>query len=122
MAERGMSDEPTFFASVKDWRDWLAANHASSDGLEVGLIKKGAGIPGIMLEEAVDEALCWGWIDSRAHSIDKQRWVIRMTPRRQKSPWSAISIKRVERLIAEGRMTPAGRAAFYKRRQAPDPP
>lgn len=113
-----MSDEPMFFASVGDWRDWLAANHASSDGLEVGLIKKGAGIPGIMLEEAVDEALCWGWIDSRAHSIDKQRWVIRMTPRRPKSPWSAISIKRVERLIAEGRVAPPGLAAFEKRAKA----
>ena len=112
-----MSGEPMFFASVKEWRDWLAANHASSDGLEVGLIKKGAGIPGIMIEEAVDEALCWGWIDSRAHSFDKQRWVIRMTPRRPKSPWSAISIKRVERLIAEGRMAPAGLAAFAKRTQ-----
>ena len=110
-----MSTDPVFFASLKEWRDWLSVHHGSSDGIELGLIKKGAGIPGIMLEEAVDEALCWGWIDSRAHSIDKQRWVIHMSPRRPKSPWSAISIKRVERLIAEGRVAPAGMAAFERR-------
>jgi uncharacterized protein YdeI (YjbR/CyaY-like superfamily) len=115
MAWRGMSDEPVFFPSLAEWRGWLSAHHATADGIELGLIKKGAGIPGIMLEEAVDEALCWGWIDSRAHSLDKQRWVIRMTPRRPKSPWSAISVERVERLIAEGRVAPPGLAAFERR-------
>ncbi|MGD9740890.1 MAG: YdeI family protein [Bauldia sp.] len=110
-----MKDLPVYFVSRSAWRDWLEANHASSDGITVGMIKKAADFPGVYLDEVVDEALCFGWIDSLARSVDDKRWSIRMSPRKPNSPWSARNIARVERLIAEGRMTPAGLVVFERR-------
>jgi uncharacterized protein YdeI (YjbR/CyaY-like superfamily) len=69
----------------------------------------------VYLDEVVDEALCFGWIDSRARSVDAKRWMIRISPRKPNSPWSVRNIERVERLMSDGRMAPAGVAAFERR-------
>jgi uncharacterized protein YdeI (YjbR/CyaY-like superfamily) len=105
-----------FFASAAEMRDWLEANHAAADELWVGLYKKGSGKTGVAMEEAVDQALCFGWIDSLARRIDDDSYRLRFTPRRANSNWAASSIDRVERLRAEGLMHEAGIRAFEQRR------
>jgi uncharacterized protein YdeI (YjbR/CyaY-like superfamily) len=107
--------KPTFFKSPAEFRKWLERNHDSADELLLGLHKKGSGKPSITLREAQDEAICFGWIDGKARSIDESSWAIRFTPRRAGSIWSAINIKAAHELIASGRMTPAGLKAFEKR-------
>ena len=107
--------EPTFFESPADFREWLERNHDSAEELILGLHKKNSGKPSIALREAQDEALCFGWIDGVARSIDENSWAIRFTPRRPGSVWSAVNIKAAHQLIASGRMTPAGLAEFEKR-------
>jgi uncharacterized protein YdeI (YjbR/CyaY-like superfamily) len=107
---------PIFFASPKEMRDWLEANHESADELWVGLYKKGASKTGITMQEALDQALCFGWIDTKGMRIDDERWMVRFVPRRPESNWSERNIARVEELIAEGLMHEAGRAAFQRRR------
>jgi uncharacterized protein YdeI (YjbR/CyaY-like superfamily) len=110
-----LSVEPSFFKSPAEFRGWLERNHDSAEELLLGLHKKGSGYASITLREAQVEALCFGWIDGKARTIDENSWAIRFTPRRTKSVWSAININRAEALIAEGRMTPAGLAEFEKR-------
>jgi uncharacterized protein YdeI (YjbR/CyaY-like superfamily) len=107
--------KPRYFASPKALRAWLARNHARATELWVGFYKKSSGRKSVTWPEVVDEALCFGWIDGVRHGIDAQRYVIRLTPRRKGSNWSAINIGRVEQLTAEGRMTAAGLAAFQRR-------
>jgi uncharacterized protein YdeI (YjbR/CyaY-like superfamily) len=114
-AKRRLKAAPTFFKTPAEFRKWLEANHDSADELLLGLHKKASGKPSIALREAQDEALCFGWIDGVARSIDENSWAIRLTPRRPGSAWSAVNIKRAHALIAEGRMTPAGLAEFEKR-------
>ena len=106
---------PTFFKSASEFREWLELNHDSAEELLLGLYKKGSGKPSITLREAQDEALCFGWIDGVARSIDDSSWAIRLTPRRPGSVWSAVNIKAAHELIASGRMAPAGLAEFEKR-------
>ena len=107
--------KPTFFKSPSDFREWLERNHDSAEELLLGLHKKSSGLPSITLREAQDEGLCFGWIDSVAHSLDESSYSIRFTPRKPKSVWSAVNIKRAHALIASGRMTPAGLAEFETR-------
>jgi uncharacterized protein YdeI (YjbR/CyaY-like superfamily) len=107
--------EPRFFATAADLRAWLEAHHADTGELLVGFYKKGSGRPSITWPESVDEALCFGWIDGIRRRIDDESYSIRFTPRRPRSIWSAVNIKRAGELIAEGRMTPAGLAAFEAR-------
>jgi uncharacterized protein YdeI (YjbR/CyaY-like superfamily) len=83
----------------------------------VGFWKRGSGRANLSWSEAVDEALCFGWIDGVRRSLDEQRYTNRFTPRRPGSNWSRVNIEKVERLSAEGRMTPAGRRAFERRRE-----
>jgi uncharacterized protein YdeI (YjbR/CyaY-like superfamily) len=114
----GTPEQPAlFFADGAEFGRWLAANHDTAPDLWMGLWKKDSGRGGITWAEAVREALCWGWIDSRAERIDddarRQRW----TPRRKGSNWSAVNVKAVEELTAEGRMQPSGLAAFALRRE-----
>ena len=92
------------------WRAWLEANHATADGVWLALAKKGGTVTSLTYEEAVLEALCFGWIDGQARSRDSETSAQRMTPRRARSRWSALNVQRVGRLEAEGRMTEAGRA------------
>ena len=107
--------EPMFFATQRAFRAWLKRHHASVDVLWVGLSKVDAATPGLIYKEALDEALCFGWIDGVRRSIDAERWTIRFTPRKPESVWSLVNIRRAEELEAEGRMEPAGRAAFARR-------
>ncbi len=107
--------EPVFFATAAEWRAWLERNHASSEGLALGLARAGSGIPFIAYPEALDEALCFGWIDAVRKSIDDRRWTIRFTPRKKKSIWSDVNIRHVARLAEAGRMAPPGLAAFEGR-------
>jgi uncharacterized protein YdeI (YjbR/CyaY-like superfamily) len=109
------NSKPVFFETPADFRAWLKRNHNRAEELLLGLHKKSSGKPSITLREAQDEALCFGWIDGKARSIDETSWTIRFTPRRPGSVWSAVNIKAAHELIAEGRMTPAGLAAFEKR-------
>ena len=105
----------TFFSGPEEFAAWLAANHDTATELWMGLYKRHVPDRGLTWEQAVIEALCWGWIDSVAQRIDddsrRQRW----TPRKATSNWSAINIASVERLKAEGRMQPPGLAAYERR-------
>jgi uncharacterized protein YdeI (YjbR/CyaY-like superfamily) len=107
--------KPVFFETPAEFRDWLERNHDSAEELTLGLYKKGSGRSSITLREAQDEALCFGWIDDAARSLDESSWAIRFTRRRPNSVWSAVNIKAAYELIAAGRMTPTGLAAFEKR-------
>jgi uncharacterized protein YdeI (YjbR/CyaY-like superfamily) len=107
--------EPTFFATPEDFRAWLQEHHATAAELLVGFHKKGSGRPSITWPESVDQALCFGWIDGVRRRIDDERYSIRFTPRRPRSIWSAINVKRVGELAEQGLMHPAGMAAFERR-------
>jgi uncharacterized protein YdeI (YjbR/CyaY-like superfamily) len=107
--------EPTFFATPAEFRAWLRKHHDSASELVVGFFKKGSGKPSITWPEAVDQALCFGWIDGVRRSLDDERYTNRFTPRRPRSNWSAVNIKRAEELIDLGLMHPAGLKAFEAR-------
>lgn len=108
---------PTYFENAAAFRAWLAAHGATATELLVGYHKVGSGRPGMSWSESVDEALCFGWIDGVRRRIDEHRYSIRFTPRRPTSIWSAVNIANFEQLSAEGRMTPAGTAAYAHRRE-----
>jgi uncharacterized protein YdeI (YjbR/CyaY-like superfamily) len=107
--------EPTFFATQREFHDWLLRNHDKVEELEVGFYKVGSGKPSMTYREALDEALCFGWIDGVRTSMGPEAHRQRFTPRRRGSFWSPINTKRAEELITEGRMGPAGLAAFEAR-------
>jgi uncharacterized protein YdeI (YjbR/CyaY-like superfamily) len=106
--------EPTFFKTTAAWRKWLEKNHDKATEKIVGFHKVSSGKTGITHKQALDEALCFGWIDGVARGGDAT-WQIRFSPRRPKSVWSQVNMKRVEELKAEGRMHPAGLAAYEAR-------
>jgi len=110
--------EPKFFKSPADFRDWLAERHETETELLVGFHKRGSGIDSLTWPEAVDEALCAGWIDGVRKSIDAERYSIRFTKRRPTSIWSSVNVARIQVLTAEGRMHPAGLRAFAGRKEA----
>lgn len=97
-------------ASRDEWRAWLEKHHASSTGIWLAVGKKGNRVTSLDYEAAVEEALCFGWIDSTVNRLDADRFKQLFTPRKPGSTWSRSNKARVERLIAEGRMTPAGLA------------
>jgi uncharacterized protein YdeI (YjbR/CyaY-like superfamily) len=107
-----------YFRTPQAFRRWLQTHHARSDELLVGFRKRAADDPGISWPQAVDEALCFGWIDGVRKRIDDERYSVRFTPRRPGSRWSAVNIRRVAELEALGRMTAAGRAAVEQRSAA----
>ena len=107
-----------FFATPEAFGAWLAEHHQSSTELWVGFFRKDSGEPSITWPEAVDEALCVGWIDGVRKRLDERRYVIRFTPRQPRSTWSAVNIARVAELTRLGRMQPAGLAAFGRRSEA----
>ena len=109
--------EPTFFASAAEFRHWLEEHHDTAGELIVGFYKTGSGQPSITWPESVDEALCFGWIDGVRKRIDDASYLIRFSPRRPGSVWSAVNIASAQRLIAAGRMTPAGLKAFEARKE-----
>jgi uncharacterized protein YdeI (YjbR/CyaY-like superfamily) len=105
---------PTFFRSPAEFRRWLERHHAEAPELWVGFHKKGSGRPSITWPESVDEALCFGWIDGVRYRIDDTSYRIRFTPRKPRSVWSLVNVKRVAELKKLGRMAAAGLAAFAK--------
>ena len=106
-----------YFASSAEWRDWLEEHHARATEVLVGFHKRGTGTPSLTWSESVDEALCFGWIDGVRKRVDDARYTIRFTPRKRASTWSAVNVAKMEELQAAGRMTPAGRAAYERRRK-----
>jgi uncharacterized protein YdeI (YjbR/CyaY-like superfamily) len=105
----GADGLPTvFFASAADWVRWLEDNHALSEGVWIKIAKKGSGIDSVRYPEVLDGALCFGWIDGRREALDDRHFLQRFTPRRTRSRWSRINCQKVEQLIADGRMRPAG--------------
>ena len=110
--------KPRYFATPAAWRAWLEAHHASSAELLVGFYKKGSGKPSITWPESVDEALCFGWIDGIRRTVDDERYTIRFTPRKTRSTWSAVNIKRVAELTKLRRMHTSGLNAFARRETA----
>jgi uncharacterized protein YdeI (YjbR/CyaY-like superfamily) len=107
--------EPAFFATPDEFRAWLDAHHATETEVLVGFHKKGSGRPSITWPESVDQALCFGWIDGVRRRIDDDSYSIRFTPRKPRSIWSAINVKRFGELTELGLVRPAGIAAFERR-------
>jgi uncharacterized protein YdeI (YjbR/CyaY-like superfamily) len=117
-----------FFATPADLEAWLDEHGEESDGIWLKFAKKGSGIRSVVYAEAVEVALCHGWIDGQAKRLDEQHYLQRFTPRRPRSKWSRINREKAERLIAEGRMRPAGLREIERAREdgrwddAYDPP
>lgn len=107
--------KPLFFANPSAWHAWLERHHAETAELWVGFYKRESGRPSITWPEAVDGALCFGWIDGVRKSIDDISYKIRFTPRKPRSVWSAVNVKRATYLSSKGLMHSAGLAAFEKR-------
>lgn len=98
------------FADQAGWEDWLGANHESADGVWLMFAKKASGIRTVTYAEALDAALCFGWIDGHVQRLDDDYYLQKFTPRRRRSRWSLINTEHVARLTAAGRMRPAGQA------------
>jgi len=105
------------FASKKKWADWLAKQHDKSAGVWLKIAKKDSEIPSVTYDEALDVALCYGWIDGQKKGFDDKYWLQKFTPRGSKSIWSKINTEKVERLIAGGAMKPAGLKAIELAKQ-----
>jgi uncharacterized protein YdeI (YjbR/CyaY-like superfamily) len=116
VVERPTRDEVTVFPDAAAFRSWLERHHAETPELWVGYYRKATGKTSLLYEAAVDEALCFGWIDGLTFRIDDEVHANRFTPRRRGSGWSAKNVRRAEELIRAGRMTPSGQKAFEERR------
>ena len=113
---KGKSEnDPRFFAAAAAFRRWLEKNHARAPELWVGFYKRHTGKPSMDWPQSVDCALCFGWIDGLRRSLGEEAYLIRFTPRRPTSVWSAINIRKMAELTKQGLMTPAGLAVFEKR-------
>lgn len=109
------SELPTIpFETPRAWTDWLELNGREAAGVWLKLAKKESGVPSITYHEALEVALCYGWIDGHKKGLDETYWLQRFTPRRPNSKWSQVNREKAERLIAEGRMQPAGLAEVMK--------
>jgi uncharacterized protein YdeI (YjbR/CyaY-like superfamily) len=104
-----------YFKSGGEFRAWLESNHDRATELPLGIYRKSASKKGITYPDALDEALAFGWIDGVRRGVDEERYTIRFTPRKPRSIWSNVNVKRVGELIAAGRMRDAGLATFAKR-------
>ena len=107
--------KPTFFSSPAQFRQWLEKNHDSAAELLVGFHKKDSGKKSVTYSQALDEALCFGWIDGVRRSLDETSYTIRFTPRKPRSIWSNVNVRHVERLTKEGRMADPGLKAYALR-------
>ena len=105
------------FTNKNKWAEWLARQHDKSVGVWLKLAKKQSGIPSVTYDEALDVALCYGWIDGQKKGFDEQYWLQKFTPRGPKSIWSKINTEKAERLIASGEMKPAGLKAIELAKQ-----
>jgi len=107
--------KPKFFSSPEQFRQWLEQSHDSAEELLVGFHKKDSGKKSVTYAQALDEALCYGWIDGVRRSLDETSYTIRFTPRKPKSIWSNVNVRHVERLQKEGRMAEPGLRAYARR-------
>jgi uncharacterized protein YdeI (YjbR/CyaY-like superfamily) len=107
--------KPIFFKSPQEFYDWLEEHHEMETEVYVGFYKTHTGKRAMSWSESVDQALCFGWIDGKVNRIDDDRYMQRFTPRRRGSNWSNINVEKVAKLIEDGRMRPAGLAAFELR-------
>src|SRR5207247_4618290 len=105
------------FASAAEWEAWLEENHAAADGVWIKMAKKGSGVESVRYPEVLEIALCFGWIDGRREALDERWFLQRFTLRRPRSRWSRINRETAERLIAEGRMRPAGVAQVERAKE-----
>jgi uncharacterized protein YdeI (YjbR/CyaY-like superfamily) len=96
------------FATQRDWEAWLDERHAGAPGLWLKIARKAAGVPSVSYAEALESALCYGWIDGQKAALDDQHWLQKFTPRRARSIWSRVNREKAEALIAAGRMRSAG--------------
>lgn len=103
--------KPRFFKTPELFRKWLSVNNQKKSEVWIGIFKKTSGKAGISYDQALDEALCFGWIDGMSKSLNEESYIQRFTPRRPKSSWSKINKDHIERLIKEGKMMPSGLAA-----------
>lgn len=110
MSKTQPENEQIYAADRAAWRAWLEANNDTAERIRLVYYKARSGKPSVSYDEAVEEALCFGWIDSRINSIDDERYMQLYTPRRPGSIWSQLNKRRIDKVIAEGRMTPAGQA------------
>lgn len=134
MSMAGTSDELRTFSGRSEWRGWLAQHHSTENEAWVVILKKGAAVAGVPYEDAVEEALCYGWIDGKMHGIDRDCYALRFSPRRARSLWSLSNRERAEALTERGLMTEAGLEKIeearrngrwdeaYSSRSAPDVP
>ena len=107
--------KPKFFSTPAEFREWLEQNHDKESELMIGFHRKASGKKSITYAEALDEALCFGWIDGVRKKLNETSYVQRFTPRKPRSIWSLVNVDHVERLIRERRMQPAGLAAYNRR-------
>jgi uncharacterized protein YdeI (YjbR/CyaY-like superfamily) len=112
-----VTGRPIHFARAGKWRTWLEANHATEQDVWLMIHKKHAGTPSVTLQEAMQEAICFGWIDSSMQPIDDERYALRFTPRRKTSNWSERNKGWAAVLIEQGRMTEAGLAKIQEAKQ-----
>ncbi len=104
-----LTEQPVLtFQSQKKWRDWLLKNHSASNGVQLRLFKKDSGVKSINHDMALDEALCFGWIDGQANKYDEQSYLQKFTPRRKNSTWSKRNTLKTDQLIKDGKMHQAG--------------
>ena len=104
------------FASQRDWEEWLESHHASEGGLWLKIAKKGSGIDTVSYAEAVEAAICFGWIDGQGGAYDERFWLQRFTPRRRRSKWSRVNRDKATELLRDGRMRAAGLAQVEQAR------
>src|SRR5580704_17200825 len=107
--------DPIYLSSQQEWHDWLVENHDKATEFQIGFHKAKSKTKGITNKEAVDESLCFGWIDGVVKGIDEYSWTKRFTPRKTNSIWSNINTKRVGELMESGQMQPSGLKAFEQR-------
>ncbi|MHB9111857.1 MAG: YdeI/OmpD-associated family protein [Thermoleophilia bacterium] len=112
--DKNATPESLMFPDREAWRAWLEANHDKSDGLWLTYYKKDTGKASVQYEEAVEEAICFGWIDSQVKTIDDERYMQRYTPRKKSSVWSESNKERVIRMVEQGRMTGHGMAVVLE--------
>ena len=107
--KKALPEQPLLlFESASDWEAWLKENHENSAGVRLQIAKKGSGHTSVTYAEALDVALCYGWIDGQKLPMDDKFFIQKFTPRRAKSVWSKVNTEKVEQLIKQGRMQPAG--------------
>jgi uncharacterized protein YdeI (YjbR/CyaY-like superfamily) len=111
-------DRALYFKNSREWRKWLERNYDRENEAWLIHYKKRSGKSGVSYSEALDEALCFGWIDSRLKRIDEERFVLKYSPRKSKSVWSKVNKERAERLIEAGRMTDAGLAKIEEAKES----